>query len=91
MSERIRLRVTVRGMVQDVGFRVAVLREARSEGVAGWVRNRDDGSVEAVLEGPEPAVASVLAYCHVGPPGARVDAVQADPEPPRGVEGFEIR
>jgi acylphosphatase len=91
VSEVIRLRVTVRGAVQGVGFRVEVLREARDEGVAGWVRNRDDGALEAVLEGSEAAVARVLALCHVGPPGARVDAVQADPEPPRGLSGFEIR
>jgi len=91
VSEPIRLRVTIRGAVQGVGFRVAVLREAEREGVAGLVRNRDDGAVEAALEGPESGVARVLAFCHVGPRGARVDSVEADPEPPSGRTGFEIR
>ena len=87
----LRLRVRVRGLVQGVGFRDAIRLEAEREGVAGWARNRDDGSLEALLEGPEAGVARVLGFCHVGPPGARVEAVTADPEPPAGLGRFEVR
>ncbi len=90
MSDDLRLRVRIRGRVQGVGFRDALRREAEREGVAGWARNRDDGSLEAVLEGPDFRVARVLGFCHVGPRGARVEAVTADPEPPAGLGGFEI-
>jgi acylphosphatase len=90
VSGDIRLRVTISGLVQGVGFRDALRQEAQREHVAGWVRNRDDGLVEAVLEGPEARVARVLGYCHVGPRGARVEAVTADPEPPAALRGFRI-
>ena len=60
-------------------------------GVAGWVRNRADGSVEAVFEGESGDVRKLLAFCHDGPPGAQVDAVDVTAEEPRGEHGFAIR
>jgi len=70
--------VMVRGRVQGVGYRAWVEHEAMRRGLDGWVRNRRDGSVEAVFSGPEQAVREMLSDCHRGPSVARVDAVQAD-------------
>jgi len=86
----IRRRLVVRGRVQGVWFRGSVERQARALGVAGWVRNRPDGSVEAVFEGPASAVARAAAYCGSGPPGARVDRVESFDEAPERLAGFEI-
>ena len=66
-------RYRVIGRVQGVGFRDWLLREARAHGLAGWVRNRQDGSVEALLSGDEAAVRDVLSACRRGPPLAWVD------------------
>ncbi|MGX9392599.1 acylphosphatase [Nitrobacteraceae bacterium UC4446_H13] len=71
--------VSIRGRVQGVGYRVWTADEARRRGLEGWVRNRRDGSVEAVLSGAEDVVADMLAACHRGPSSARVDAVDASP------------
>ena len=68
-----------------------VASRARSRGVAGWVRNCLDGSVEAVLEGEREAVESVVAACSDGPRGADVSAVEVSDEEPEGLRGFEIR
>jgi acylphosphatase len=70
--------VVIRGRVQGVGYRAFVQDEALRLELEGWVRNRRDGSVEAVFSGPEQAVAAVLDACHRGPPGARVEAVEAE-------------
>ena len=86
----IRRRVVVRGRVQAVGFRVFVATRARSRGVAGWVRNRPDGTVEAVLEGEWDAVDAVVAACGDGPRGAGVSTVDVSDEEPAGLRGFEI-
>jgi acylphosphatase len=67
--------VVFRGRVQGVGFRAFVEDEAAARGLAGWVRNRRDGSVEAVLAGPADAVAGAIDACRRGPPGARVDNI----------------
>ena len=75
MSETIR-HVTIRGRVQGVGYRYWFEQQARARGLEGWVRNRRDGSVEAVLAGPAEAVADLVAQCRRGPSSARVDAVQ---------------
>ena len=75
MSGTIR-HVTVRGRVQGVGYRYFVECEAQSRDLEGWVRNRRDGSVEAVFSGPAEAVAAMIAACRRGPSSARVDAVQ---------------
>lgn len=87
----IRRRVVLHGRVQGVGFRYATRRAARAAGVAGWVRNRPDGTVEAVFEGEEEAVGRMLAFCREGPPGAEVVAVEAREEEPEGLVGFEVR
>ena len=82
MSETSR-HVTIRGRVQGVGYRYFVEREARSRDLEGWVRNRRDGSVEAVFSGPAEAVAAMIAACRRGPSSARVEALQdeaADPD-----------
>jgi acylphosphatase len=83
--------VTVSGRVQGVSFRVATRDRACSRGVAGWVRNWPDGSVEAVFEGPEEAVRSLLDWCGRGPTGAAVESVDVGWEPPRGEGAFTIR
>jgi acylphosphatase len=67
--------VCVEGLVQGVGFREACVQRARSLRLAGWVRNRLDGSVEVMLQGPSEAVARMLDWLREGPPGARVERV----------------
>jgi acylphosphatase len=67
--------VVIRGRVQGVGFRAWAEVTAVELGVEGWVRNKSDGSVEAVLAGPEEVVLTMIELCRDGPPGARVDAV----------------
>ena len=84
----IRRRVVVHGRVQGVGFRFSLVRVAETRGVAGWVRNRGDGSVEAVLEGPSAAVDSVVRWCSRGPRGAEVERVEVVEEQPEGLRGF---
>lgn len=72
-------RLTISGHVQGVGFRYALADEARARKLSGWVRNRRDGSVEAVLAGPEADVEAVIAWAHRGPPAAHVTAVAVEP------------
>ena len=72
-------------------FRDSLRERAVSAGVAGWVRNCADRSVEAVLEGPDEAVKKVVRFAFVGPPRASVDDVQVSEEEPEGLSGFEIR
>jgi len=74
-----------------VFFRDTTRREAVSHRVAGWVRNRFDGTVEAVFEGDRDAVEAMIAFCRRGPHGARVERVEIFEEEPSGVSGFEIR
>lgn len=71
--------VMVRGRVQGVGYRAFVVTAARSHGIEGWVRNRRDGAVEAVIAGTAHAVAAMIADCRRGPPMARVDALDDQP------------
>jgi acylphosphatase len=78
MSEVI-LQVTIRGRVQGVGFRAWVEEHAITCGLEGWVRNRVDGSVEALFAGPTDIVAQVVALCRRGPSSARVEAVINEP------------
>jgi acylphosphatase len=82
--------VIVRGRVQGVFFRDTVRRIAESRGVGGWVRNRDDGAVEAVFEGPSDGVESLVRFCREGPRGAVVEGVETFDEAPEGVSGFAI-
>jgi len=86
-----RRRVVVQGHVQGVFFRETLSRRAGAAGVSGWVRNRSDGRVEAVLEGERQAVERLVAFAREGPRGARVDWVDVANEEPEGLEGFEVR
>jgi len=90
-STPVRRRLVVRGRVQGVFFRDSVRQAAENEGVAGYAVNRDDGSVEVVLEGAPEAVASVAGYARRGPSSARVDEVEESEEAPEGLSGFETR
>jgi acylphosphatase len=87
----IRKRVVVRGRVQGVFFRDTTRRKAESLGVAGWVRNRPDGAVEAVFEGEPEAVDSMVRFARHGPEGAVVEDVDTSDEEPEGVQGFSVR
>jgi acylphosphatase len=90
-GERARRRVVVHGRVQGVFFRDSARRRALEHGVAGWVRNRLDGAVEAVLEGPPHAVERLLEFFRRGPSRAVVERIEVSEEPPEGLSGFEIR
>jgi acylphosphatase len=81
----------VRGAVQGVFFRVETRDRARSLGLAGWVRNVPDGSVEAVFEGDSERVESLIDWCRRGPRGADVDDVEVSDEDPQGEEGFAVQ
>lgn len=67
--------IRVNGRVQGVGYRAALQRAAREHGVSGWVRNRADGSVEALLQGSAQAIEALIDWARNGPPGARVTSV----------------
>ena len=97
MSERAsaesrRLHAVVRGSVQGVGFRATTFDEARRLGLAGWVRNRVDGTVEVLAEGAEPKLNLFLAYLRCGPLGARVAGVLEDWSEEQGAPlPFQVR
>jgi acylphosphatase len=78
--ENIRVRLIVEGRVQGVWFRESTRREAERLGVRGWVRNRREGTVEVVAEGPEENVRKLAEWCHHGPPSARVTRVHETSE-----------
>ena len=78
MSDAMR-QVTMRGRVQGVGYRYWVEQQARAHGLEGWVRNRRDGSVEALFAGSADVVSGMIALCRRGPASARVDAVEDEP------------
>jgi acylphosphatase len=86
-----RRHVKVHGRVQGVFFRDSTRREAERAGVAGWVRNCADGTVEAVFEGDEDAVARMVEWVREGPGHADVDRVDVDEEEPEGLSAFEVR
>jgi len=86
-----RVRVVVTGRVQGVFFRAACAREARARGVAGWVRNREDGGVEAAFEGGDGDVDALVAWCRNGPRHAVVDSVEVRSEDLAGERSFEVR
>jgi acylphosphatase len=87
----VRRRVVVHGRVQGVFFRDSARERADAHGVSGWVCNRADGAVEAVLEGPRERVERVMRFLETGPPQASVDHVDVDEESPEGLSGFEVR
>lgn len=76
MAETV-LRLEIRGAVQGVGYRWSMVEQARRLGVRGWVRNRRDGSVEAIVAGPAEAVEDIVRWAWQGPPSAVVSAVDA--------------
>jgi acylphosphatase len=88
---RVRRHVFVSGRVQNVWFRDACRREALTHGVDGWVRNLADGRLEAVFEGSAGAVDALVAWCHEGPPRARVERVDVQVELPGAEDGFAVR
>lgn len=85
-------RLVVRGRVQGVGYRYAMVGVARHAGVHGWVRNVRDGTVEAFVQGNGAAVLTMVAWCERGPPGAGVAEVEvSDATPDETLSGFETR
>lgn len=91
-SQPERMQAVVRGLVQGVNFRAATQRAAARLGLKGWVRNQNDGSVAVAAEGPRPALESLVAWLHQGPPSAQVTAVETAWLPARGeFTSFEVR
>ena len=82
-------RISIRGRVQGVGFRYALADEARARDLGGWVRNRRDGTVEALIIGPDGDVDALIAWAHHGPPAARVTGVSVEPATETG-DRFDI-
>ena len=87
----VRKRVVVSGRVQGVFFRETCRQRAESEGLGGWVANRDSGDVEACFEGAPQAVERMVEWCHTGPEGARVASVAVHEEAPQGATDFTVR
>jgi len=83
--------LAVRGRVQGVFYRGWTVDQATELGLAGWVRNRRDGSVEILAEGPEEAVAALIERCRHGPPAARVDHVEVEEADEPAPPGFTQR
>jgi acylphosphatase len=90
-SDRIRAHVFVSGRVQGVFYRASTRDAARERNVDGWVRNLDDGRVEAVFEGSETDVEALVEWCHTGSPAATVEDVDVTYEGPTGESGFRVR
>jgi acylphosphatase len=84
-------RLVIRGRVQGVGYRYAMVDAAMASGVTGWVRNRRDGSVEALVQGEPAAIESIIAWCRRGPSTARVGAIDEIEATDELVTGFELR
>jgi acylphosphatase len=91
MTDDIHRRVIVTGRVQGVGYRAWAIRAATELGLRGWVRNRPDGTVEALAMGPAPAVEAFVAACRRGPAAARVTAVETEPALDDDSAGFAWR
>lgn len=83
--------VIIRGRVQGVGYRYWLRQQANRVGVRGWVRNLDDGAVEAYLAGASERVDDLLALCWQGPAGARIDGIDVRETTNEDVSGFRIR
>ncbi|MFC7076261.1 acylphosphatase [Haloarcula halophila] len=88
---RTRAHVFVSGRVQGVYYRATTRDTAREQGVDGWVKNLDDGRVEAVFEGNEEVVEAMIDFCHEGSKRADVTDVEVTYEDPEGLDGFEVR
>ena len=85
------LRLRIEGSVQGVGYRFFAVDEARKLGLEGWIRNRSDGSVEALVSGRTKQIESFVAICMRGPPGARVTNVDMHAADPPAEHGFRTR
>jgi acylphosphatase len=90
-DDRTRAHVFVSGRVQGVYYRANTREQARDRDIDGWVRNLDDGRVEAVFEGDEDAVEELVEWCHTGSPSAMVEDVAVEYDEPQGETGFEVR
>ncbi|WP_128475975.1 acylphosphatase [Halorussus pelagicus] len=90
-EERTRAHAFVSGTVQGVYYRANTRNTAVEKGVEGWVRNLDDGRVEAVFEGPAAAVEEMVEWCHTGSPAAEVEDVEVEYGDPEGEDSFRIR
>jgi acylphosphatase len=89
--ENIRMHLIIKGRVQGVWFRDSTRREAIALGVFGWVKNRPDGAVEVLAEGPEAQVKKLASWCHKGPPAAEVSRVHEAAEKWQGeFSSFDI-
>lgn len=86
-----RVHVFISGQVQGIGFRGFVRRKAKQIGIKGWVKNLEDGRVEAVFEGKDRKVKEVLEECRKGPPFSVVDKIEIVKEKVQGERGFEIK
>jgi acylphosphatase len=86
----IRAHVFISGKVQGVGYRASAWDAATLLKLNGWIRNLRDGRVEAIFEGSEEQVQEMLRWCHKGPPGARVDAIDVRYEAAEGIKGFQV-
>ena len=91
MANEERVHVFVSGHVQGVSFRDATRRQADQLGLSGWVRNTQDGQVEAVFEGDADTVRQMIYWCESGPSSADVEDVSVENEHPEGLSGFEVR
>ena len=92
MPDPVRLEATIRGVVQGVGYRWFVMREAQRHELTGWVANEYDGTVRVVAEGPAPGIAAFRAALEAGPPSANVERVSAVEMPATGsFGGFSVR
>jgi acylphosphatase len=84
-------RLSIRGRVQGVGYRYAAIDAAERHRIAGWVRNRRDGTVEALVQGDTDPVAAMIEWCRRGPPAARVTEVDIAEVAPESITGFTLR
>ena len=91
MASEEQVHVFVSGRVQGVSFRDATRRQAEQLGLSGWVRNTQDGQVEAVFEGDADTVRQMIDWCESGPSSADVEDVSVENEQPEGFSGFEVR
>lgn len=92
MAEISRVYAIAKGLVQGVGYRAFALHLARSYGLTGWIRNREDGTVELEVQGEEVLVRSFLKDLKIGPRSAEVEALVVEPiEPVQKEEGFHVR
>jgi acylphosphatase len=90
-DDRTRAHVFVSGRVQGVYYRATTRETAEDRGVDGWVRNLDDGRVEAVFEGSRTAVEGMVEWCETGSPAADVEGVEVEYDDPEGEDGFRVR